>query len=371
MQVVHVAPIPFGPDGVLGGGERYPSELAQAMATEVDCELVTFSPRAARWRDETGLRFRQLKAVHWLRGDPAHPVAPGLPAAIAAADVVHVHQMRSLPGRTAAVAARALRRRSVVTDHGTRGGDWAGLLPRLFDRFLLVSQFSAGQLKAPPQRTRVIYGGADTGRFKPDPSPRRDVVLFVGRVTPHKGIDILIRSLPAGATLLVVGTPGYDPDLPERGYPGLVRKLTESRDVRFLGGVDDRELAELYRHAAVLVLPSVEMTCYGKPVAAPELLGLVALEAMASGTPVVCSRVGALPEIVKDGDTGFLVQPGSVLELGDRLRELLGNRDLIERLGAHARQLVSERFTWQACAHRCLEAYRELTRGSGRGAAGV
>jgi glycosyltransferase involved in cell wall biosynthesis len=360
VRVVHVAPIPFGPEGVLGGGERYPVELARAMAREVDCELVTFGRSGGRWRDEAGLSVRKLRAIHWLRGDPAHPVAPGLPPAIAAGDVSHVHQMRSLPGRAAALVARALGRPSVVTDHGTRGGDWAGLLPRLFDRFLLVSRFSALELKAPPERTRLIYGGADTERFKPDPSPRRDVVLFVGRLTPHKGVDVLLRSLPVGATLLVAGTPGYDPEPPERDYPGLLQALAEGKQVRFLGGVSDRDLEELYRHASMLVLPSVERTCYGKPVPAPELLGLVALEAMASGTPVIGTRTGALPEVVRDGETGFLVDPGSVEQLGERLRQLLADRGLLERLGARARELVADRFTWKACADRCLHAYAEL-----------
>jgi glycosyltransferase involved in cell wall biosynthesis len=366
VRVLHVAPIPFGAGGVLGGGERYPLELARAMAGGVEAELLTFAARPGRGRDPSGLRLTTLRAVHWLGGDPAHPLAPGLPRRIAGADIVHVHQMRSLPGRMAALAALPLRRRTAVTDHGTRGGDWGGRLQRLFDRFLLVSRFSAEELKVPAERTRVIYGGADPERFQPDPRPRRDAFLFVGRLTPHKGIDVLLRALPAGATLLVAGTPGYDPKLPERDYPSLLAGLAEGKQVRFLGAVGDQELAELYRHAAALVLPTVELTCYGKAVHAPELLGLVALEAMASGTPVVCSRTGALPEIVREGETGFLLEPGSVEQLRERLRQLLGDRALIERVGSGGREAVLERFSWKTCAQRCLDAYSELFSDSGR-----
>jgi glycosyltransferase involved in cell wall biosynthesis len=360
VRVLHVAPIPFGPDGVLGGGERYPLELATALAPAVDCELVTFGRRPGTRRNGAGLRVTTLRALHWMRGDPVHPVAPALVARVARADLVHVHQMRSLPGRTAALSARLLRRRCVVTDHGTRGGDWGGLLPALFNRFLVVSRFSAEELGAPEERTRVIYGGADTLRFHPDPRPRRDAFLFVGRLTPHKGVDVLLRALPPGARLLVAGTPGYDPNPPERGYPDLLKRMAEGRDVRFLGAVPDSELPQLYRHARALVLPSVERTCYGKAVAAPELLGLVALEAMASGTPVVCSRVGALPEVVGDGETGFLVEPGSVEDLRDRLSTLQDERRLVERMGRSAREAVLARFSWTACAERCLDAYSEL-----------
>src|SRR5438093_429116 len=83
----------------------------------------------------------------------------------------------------------------------------------------------ARELKAPPARTRVIYGGADPRRFYPDPSASRDGVLFVGRITPHKGIDRLIAALPMGAHLKVVGSAGHDPRPPERDYPRLLRRL--------------------------------------------------------------------------------------------------------------------------------------------------
>src|SRR5206468_2518402 len=160
-------------------------------------------PRPLRYREPGGLRVRVLRAVAYIQGHPAHPLAPGLVAALAGADVVHTHHMRSAPSRVAAVAGRARRQGVVVTDHGLQGGDWAGLLPRLFDRFLTVSAFSARELKAPPERTRVIYGGADPSRFCPEPSASRDGVLFVGRITPHKGIDRLIAALPGGAHLMV------------------------------------------------------------------------------------------------------------------------------------------------------------------------
>jgi glycosyltransferase involved in cell wall biosynthesis len=268
--------------------------------------------------------------------------------------------MRSLPSRMAALSSRARGQHIVVTDHGLQGGDWAGVLPRLFDRFLTVSEYSAQELRVPPQRTRVIYGGADPERFRPNPSVERSGVLFVGRITPHKGVDRLIAALPPGARLDVVGSTGHDQRPPECDYPDLLRRLSAGRDVRFLGPVSDRELPDLYRRAGVLALPSVELTCYGRRVRVSELLGLVVLEAMASGTPVIASRLGGVPEIVEDGVTGFLVEPGNAEELRERLEELLGDRSLVARMGRRARELVVERFTWRACAERCLAAYEEL-----------
>jgi alpha-maltose-1-phosphate synthase len=120
-----------------------------------------------------------------------------------------------------------------------------------------------------------------------------------------------------------------------------------------------------YRQAAVLALPSVHRTCYGREVRVSELLGLVVLEAMASGTPVVCSRLGGLVEVVQHGVTGFLVAPGDVGELRERLAELLQDPGLARRMGRQARELALARFTWRACAERCLAAYHELVTPAG------
>ena len=105
----------------------------------------------------------------------------------------------------------------------------------------------------------------------------------------------------------------------------------------------------------------MDRTCYGRPVRITELLGLSALEAMASGTPVVASRTGGLREVVRDGETGFLVTPGDAAELRDRLALLLQNRAWARRLGEAARATVVERFTWTKTAERCLAAYAELS----------
>jgi glycosyltransferase involved in cell wall biosynthesis len=360
MRVVHVAPTLFGPTGIFGGGERYPLELGRALARHVDCELVSFGQAARSWSDSGGLRIRILRAIAHVGGHPAHPLALGLGHALAEADIVHAHHLRSAPSRLAGLNARVRDIRSAVTDHGLEGGDWAGLLPRLFDRFLTVSAYSARELAAPASRTTIVYGGADPVRFSPDPDARRHGVLFVGRLTPHKGVDRLIEALHESSRLRVVGSGGHDPNPPEREYPNLLRRLAAQRRVEFLGVVDDADLPTLYRVAQVLAVPSVELTCYGRKVAVAELLGLAAIEAMASGTPVVASRLGGLSEVVEHGVTGFLVEPGNVAELRWRIAQVLGDRRLAKRLGRDARERFLETFTWQACADRCLAAYSEL-----------
>jgi glycosyltransferase involved in cell wall biosynthesis len=90
------------------------------------------------------------------------------------------------------------------------------------------------------------------------------------------------------------------------------------------------------------------------------------MEAMACGTPVVVSDVGAMSEVVVDGVTGFLVPPNDPAALRDRIRRLLGDPGLAARLGAAARRRIVEKFTWEAVAERCLAAYAKDGRRGGR-----
>jgi glycosyltransferase involved in cell wall biosynthesis len=82
---------------------------------------------------------------------------------------------------------------------------------------------------------------------------------------------------------------------------------------------------------------------------------------MACGAPIVASRLGGLREVVRHGETGFLVEPGDVEGLRSCLEELVGDPALASRLGDNAHQLAVEQFTWDACARRCLDAYEGMT----------
>lgn len=329
------------------------------MAQQVSCELITFGDVADDRRDGR-LRIRTLRPLARIGGHPARPIVPSLPRAIGRADIVHVHQARSPASVLAALTARVRGHHAVVTDHGLQGGPWDLALPWLYERFLSVSRYSASELGAPAERTRVVFGGVDPARHAPGVGESRRGVLFVGRLTPHKGVDVLLRALPVNVGLTIVGSEGHDPRLPERDYPALLQSLASGKNVRFAGALPDEELALAYRQAVALVIPSVERSCYGRAIAVSELLGLVALEAMASGTPVIASRVGGLAEVVEDGETGFLVPPGDVEALRQRIETLVGDPVRADRMGAQARERVLERWTWEQCADRCLAAYREL-----------
>jgi glycosyltransferase involved in cell wall biosynthesis len=174
----------------------------------------------------------------------------------------------------------------------------------------------------------------------------------VGRILPHKGIAGLIDALPDGMALDVIG-PVSDPAALER-----LTIQAASKIVRFRHDCTDDQLVDAYRQASCVVLPSVYRTPEGHFSAVPELLGQTLLEAMACGTPVICTRVASMPEIVEDGRTGFVVEPGDRDGLRHRLRWMNENPDAAKEMGANARKVVLDRFLWRHVVHRCLEAYR-------------
>jgi glycosyltransferase involved in cell wall biosynthesis len=163
--------------------------------------------------------------------------------------------------------------------------------------------------------------------------PGANVVLFVGRLSPEKGVDYLIRAIPhisAPCTVVVAGA--------GKELPALIQ-LAERQGVRdrirFLGKVEHPAVDALYAGARVSVVPSVW----------PEPFGMVGPEAMSHGVPVVAFRVGGIPEWLMDGQTGFLVEPRDVAGLARRIDQLLHDPALARRLGGRGRQVVEERFT--------------------------
>jgi glycosyltransferase involved in cell wall biosynthesis len=318
--------------------------------------MVTFGERPARFITPEGLRIRILGPAWRVRGQWFNPIHPGLLPAVAAADVVHCHQPHTLAAELAALLARTTGRRVFASDHG--GGGW-GFSSRLntdawFHGHLHISCYSrtvSGHDRRPG--AVVVYGGVDTERFSPAPDvPREPLIVFVGRLMPHKGVDRLIEALPDGMTLELIGRRYHD-----RFYGDLVR-LAAGKRVMFRHECDDTEIVRACRRAACIALPSVYRDCYGNETRVPELLGQTLLEGMACGTPAICTDVAAMPEVVQDGVTGFVVPANDPSALRAKLAFLRDHPGAVAELGAAARRRVLERFTWARVVDRCLEAYR-------------
>ncbi|MET9563499.1 MULTISPECIES: glycogen synthase [Streptomyces] len=216
-----------------------------------------------------------------------------------------------------------------------------------------------------PAKVHVVHNGIDTSLYRPDHGTdvlerlgldtSRPYVLFVGRITRQKGVPHLLRAVrdidPAAQVVLCAGAP----DTPEidQEFRVLFEELSRVRaGVHWIPQMLPRpEVIQLLTHAAVFVCPSVY-----------EPLGIVNLEAMACGTPVVASRVGGIPEVVEDGETGVLVSVDEDFETGlaQALDSVLGDAGAARRMGEAGRRRAVGEFGWDAVARRTVRLYEEI-----------
>jgi starch synthase len=218
-------------------------------------------------------------------------------------------------------------------------------------------------------RIHVIHNGIDPEIYRPQPSPEtltrfgidssRPFVLFNGRITRQKGLPLLLAAAlkldPQYQLVLVASSP----DTPEIAaeVAGLAGRVSSERgNVIWIDHFISRDdLIHLHSHAAVFVCPSIY-----------EPFGLVILEAMACETPVVASRVGGIPEIVVEGETGYLVDfdPADLdaftSALADRMEKLLGDTTMAARMGKAGRERVLQHFGWRAIAAQTVKLYDTL-----------
>jgi glycosyltransferase involved in cell wall biosynthesis len=350
--VVHVAPAWFAEESIIGGGERYPTWLARAMADAVPTTLVTFGPTRRSMR-RGHLTIEVYPTRRFVSGVPWDPISWRFVRELARADVVHCHQYRTFVSTIAIMAGVALKKRVFVTDLGAVTFHFAdsSSLGELVDGSLPISQFSARTLDL-GRPAHVIGGGVPDEMLAATDDADCETVLFVGRFLPHKGVDYLIEAADPETPLVLIGR-NYD----DRYFETLQLRAA-GKHVRFVTDADDDFLRDAYRHAMVTVLPSVYTDFEGRTIAAPELLGLTLLESMACGTPVICTDVGGMPEFVEDGVTGFVVPPNDAEALRDRIRHLRANPSVARLMGTRARERVLREHTWPHVVSRCLDAYR-------------
>lgn len=337
----------------MGGGDRYVFQLARALLPYADVTLFTFGAQARR-RSLDGLQHVVLPAR--FDHNPDNPFPGSLAFAARGFDVVHTHHLRSQATGVASVYRAITGRPLVVTDHGGGGRNYFGRLGlyRLVSAFVCQSDFACSRLPSPARaRAQVIKGGFDPARFPFDPRPRDRQVLQVGRIMPHKGIDVLLQAAGDDIPVVVAGK------IVHEGYFRDLQAIAQGKQVRFLiNAPDDAILAE-YRRSAVSVAASVYRDRYGGHWPTSELLGLTLLESQSVGTPVICTAVGGMPEFVLDGDTGFVVPPNDPAALRRRLLELLDDPARAATMGARAHAHAAG-YSWDRVAAQVNAVYRRL-----------
>lgn len=219
-------------------------------------------------------------------------------------------------------------------------------------QILTVSKVSAQDIAAdfgvPRDRMRIVPVGVDVDRFRPRPEPRVPgrIVSIISADVPLKGMSVLVDALAdlprdAWSELVVVGTPS-EATGKRLADAGLVDRVT------FRSGLTDEELGALIASASLQVIPSRY-----------EGFSIPAIEAMACGTPVVASNVGALPDLLADG-VGRLVPVGDAAALGAAIAAVLSSPDECARMGAAGRARAVATYSWRAVAQATADVYAEV-----------
>jgi D-inositol-3-phosphate glycosyltransferase len=286
-----------------------------------------------------------LHSHHWFSGMAALDVARrrGIP---------HVQSFHSIAADVSTPLSEGERPESPGRMRGEQ------LLARESDAVIAVSAAEQGtivnRLGAPASRVVVVHPGVDSTLFAPLPSPSTEhpgYVVVAARLEPLKGLDLAIAALaalPEGdrPDLVVAGGPttGHE------SYPADLHSLAANAGitVRFLGPQSRPDLAALLRGARMLLVPSHS-----------ETFGLVALEAAASGIPVIAMRSGGLVEAVDHGRTGILIDSRDPAVWTDAIRQLLTDVPLASALGAAGRTRALD-FPWRRTALATLDVYADL-----------
>lgn len=289
-------------------------------------------------------------------------------------DIVHHH---SRPAGLWLARAPRLAARLVISLHsmeygwgfGYRGWDRPlfarGFAPaaRVLGVSNFISRHAAERVPGIAGKTMTVYNGVDGNVFRPGAGSRESgagelTVLYVGRIEARKGVKVLVdafecivsREVPA-ARLRLVGPHSYWDAQPSGYYRELAGRAAGNPRIELRGPTYvDEELAAIYGEAAVSVVPSTF----------PEALGLTSIEAQASGTPVVVSNAGGLPETVLPNETGIVCEQGSVEQLGRAIVGLLRSPERLRAMGARAREWAMSRFSWDAIAAQLEQVYAAL-----------
>ncbi|MBF6330195.1 glycosyltransferase family 4 protein [Nocardia transvalensis] len=364
-----------------GGIQSYLHSLAMQLPAD---ELVVYAPR---WRGESHLKFDADQPFQVVR----HPTTLMLPTPLVlrrAAKLLRDERCDTVWFGAAAPLAllspllrRAGAQRIVASTHGHEVG-WS-MLPAArqalrvignhTDAITYVSKYTRRRFSAafgPQAGLEYLPPGVDTEVFRPDPAARaelraryglgeRPTILCLSRLVPRKGQDMLIIAMREikeridGAVLVIAGSGPYEDKL-----RALATALGVGDDVVFTGRVPAAELAAHHTIADVFAMPCRTRGA-GLDV---EGLGIVFLEASATGVPVVAGNSGGAPETVQEGRTGTVVDGRNYRQLTDAIVTILSDPDAATRMGAAGRDWVSEHWRWDVLGARL----RELLDGTAR-----
>jgi glycosyltransferase involved in cell wall biosynthesis len=363
LRVLHVGKF-YAPEK--GGMETHLTDLAEYLGESLDVEVLVAN--RFRWSETQNVKGIPVhRAGSWLTFART-PICPAMLKDLRHhdADIVHLHWPN--PWAVLSYLASGHSGKLVISYHSDvvrqrfLGAAFEPLLHRALDRSAAIIVSSSRYLQSSPvlkqwaHRCHIIPYGLDTSHFFIKRPEERDeihrrfgprIVLGVGRMVYYKGFEYLIRAMRhVDATLLLIGTGPQESQLAREAA-----KLPSSARVRFLGNIDD--LAPFYQAATLFVLPSI---------ARSEAFGLVQLEAMAAGTPVINTSLDSgVPTVSLHNVTGLTVPPADEFALARAMTRLLDDEALRLRFGHAARCRVQQEFSPSRMTKAVLDIYAEVS----------
>ena len=357
---------------VVGGIENHIRLLARGLREKgVDAQVLVTNtgPATSRQAIDGVPVTRTGRQAHILSTPISLPFFTEMRRQVQSVDLVHLHA----PYPPAELAQLLLGRGKtyVITYHSDiirqrrTGKLYAPLLRKLLQRAALVAASSPVYIESSPflrnvrTKCRVVHYGIETERFADTEQVRGDaqrlrsqypdlpLLLFIGRLRHYKGVDLLIKAMHRiRAKLLIIGTGPM-----QEAWQNLAQAESLGDKVFFLGDASERESLAARYAADLFVLPSTNRA---------EALGIVQLEAMACGMPVVCTELGTGTTYVnRDGVTGLVVSPNNPQALAAAINKLLVSPALRAKMGAEGRRRVREEFSFQSMINATIAFYQE------------
>jgi glycosyltransferase involved in cell wall biosynthesis len=233
-----------------------------------------------------------------------------------------------------------------------------GIFKNVAELYIAVSQPISQllvNLGIPRKKIRVISNGIDIKRFQPQKETKlENLLLFVGRLQPKKGLHVLLKSLDyikKPVKLIIIGPPlTYCPEYYKEILILVERTNNKTlHKVSYIGVQKTEDMIKWYQKASISICPSLS-----------EPFGIVNLEALSCGTPVVASNVGGIPEVVQNDKNGILVEPNNPIKLANAIEFLLDNEKLRRRFGKEGRRWVVKNFSSQIVAKKLCKVYDGL-----------
>ncbi len=369
----------------IGGSEKHMYELSRRLARKHNVVVITSRlENTPEYEEIDGVKIhrldaRLLKLPHIY--PPPYPICKEVPAAIERLHKKYGFDFINIHGRWFPSFNRAIYFgkkngiKTVLTLHNGRPGGidpattlfgtiyeslWGKKILRDVDRIIAVSEGVKKEIAnygIDEKKMHVIHNGVDTAMFTPTEPKYREryadgfdhLLVFSGRIVKQKGLEHLLEAMKLvikeypKTRLLIIGKGSLRQELEKKA-----RKAGIRDNVMFLGFLPENEMAYIYSSSDLFILPSIS-----------EPFGMVLVEAMASGLPCIGTEVGGIPEIIRDGDSGFIVPPKDPEKLAARIIEVLSDETLRKKMGRKGREIALKKFDWDIIAEKTERFYTD------------